>query len=198
MKATKMLGGATLLVMAAVSIVPIGDGGPERSVQAKTAVPVFDPFQLPGTASVQDRRTATEHPYDLALTLERAGDNTYTLITTVHLYGGSYYTSPNCPRDVKGKFHVEVADPELIVLADRIKEIPLATEGIYHLPLVHGPVDWVRVDTRYEQRLTVTTREDLEVEGSYRFTIEPRCTLEEIPFVIRQQGGRLTIERSGC
>jgi hypothetical protein len=93
---------------------------------------------------------------------------------------------------------MEVEDQERIVLAEGMKEIPLAMEGVYHHPLVHGQAEWVRVDTRYEQGLTVTTREDLEVVGSYRFTIEPRCTLEEIPFVIRQRGGRLTIERVGC
>lgn len=151
-----------------------------------------------GHLHVSDTSIAQEHPYDLTFTLERSGDDIYTLVTTVKLHGGSYYASPNCARDLKGKFHVEIEDQERIVLADRMKEIPLAMDGLYHLPLVHGQAEWVRVDTRYEQRLTVSTREDLEVEGLYRFTIEPRCTLEEIPFVIRQRGGVLSIGRVGC
>ncbi len=151
-----------------------------------------------GQHPVTDTTVAKEHPYDLAFTLEQAGDNTYTLVTTVKLHGGSYYGSPNCTRDLKGKFHVEVEAQDRLVLAERIKEVPLATEKLYHHPLVHGPEDWVTVDTRFEQRLTISTREDLDVDGMCRFTIEPRCTLEEIPFVIRQRGGRLTIERVGC
>ncbi|MBX2977817.1 MAG: hypothetical protein KF905_00850 [Flavobacteriales bacterium] len=174
----------------AFRVVQAGCGPPPPEVPARDA--------RRGQLPVADTTIAQEHPYDLTFTLEQAGDNTYTLITTVNLYGGSYYASPNCTRDLKGKFHVEVEDQEHIVLAEGMKEIPLAMEGGYHHPLVHGPVDWVRVDTRYEQRLTVTSREDLEVAGFYRFTIEPRCTLEEIPFVIRQLGGQLTIERVGC
>lgn len=199
MKATTIFGGATLLVVAAgVSIGSFREGHQGCGAQANAAVPVVDLFQLPGAAFVQEPWTAQEHPYDLTFTLEQAGDNTYTLITTVKLYSGSYYASPNCPRDLKGKFHVELVDQERVVLAERMKETPLTMEGAYYHPMVHGQIEWVRVDTRYEQRLTVTTREDLEVAGLYRFTIEPRCTLEEIPFVIRQRGGRLTIERVGC
>lgn len=172
-----------------------------RVVQGGCAPP---PPGLPargaGTAQlpVTDTTIGQEHPYDLAFTLEQASDNSYTLVTTVKLHGGSYYGSPNCTRDLKGKFHVELADQKRIVLAEGMKEVALAVEEVYYHPFVHGQVEWVRVDTRYEQRLTVTTREDLEVEGLYRFTIEPRCTMEEIPFVIRQRGGRLTIERVGC
>lgn len=167
-----------------------GCDGPPPAAPAKDAAT--------GHLPAADTTIAQEHPYDLAFTLEQAGDNTYTLVTTMKLYGGSYYASPNCPRDLKGKFHVEVEDQERIVLAEGMKEIPLAMEGVYHHPLVHGQAEWVRVDTRYEQGLTVTTLEDLEVVGSYRFTIEPRCTLEEIPFVIRQRGGVLSIGRVGC
>jgi hypothetical protein len=59
-------------------------------------------------------------------------------------------------------------------------------------------VNWVDVDTRYEYPLTVSTAEDFEVKGMIRFTIEPRCTLEEIPFVITQRSGALSIQPWGC
>lgn len=151
-----------------------------------------------GQLPVTDTTLAKEHPYDLMFEVERSGDNTFTLITTVKLYGGSYYASPNCTRNFKGKFHIELEAQERIVLGDRVKEIPLKMDRGYYHPLVHGPQDWVSVDTRNEQVLTVNGQKDLEVKGMCRFTIEPRCTLEEIPFVIRQRGGRLTIERVGC
>jgi hypothetical protein len=182
--------GAAVEQTFAFRILQAGCDGPPPAEPAKDAGT--------GHLPVTEPKVAQDHPYDLAFTIEKADDRTYTLITTVKLHGGSYYASPNCTRDVKGKFHVELADQERIVLADMIKEVPLTVEGVYYHPLVNGPMDWVRVDTRYEQRLTVTSREDLEVEGKYRFTIEPRCTLEEIPFLIKQRSGVLTIERVGC
>ncbi len=167
-----------------------GCDGPPPAVRAKDA----GTGQLPGT----DPRAAQEHPYDLLFTVKKAGDKTYTLITTMKLHGGSYYASPNCSRDLKGKFHVEVAEQEQVIMAKRFQEIPLALEGMLHHPVVQGPLDWIDQDTRYEHILTVNTKEDVDVPGSYRFTIEPRCTLEEIPFVIKQRSGVLTMERVGC
>lgn len=151
-----------------------------------------------GQHAATDTTLAYTHPYDLVFTLERATDNTYTLVTTIKLFGGSFYASPNCTRDLKGKFHVEVEEQGRIRLADKIKEIPLVLGPGFRHPLVHGPAEWVSVDTRYEQGVLVTGQQDMEVNGKYRFTIEPRCTMEEIPFVIKQRGGRLTIERVGC
>ena len=147
---------------------------------------------------LSDRTAALEHPYDLEFRLEKGEGNTYTLITTMDLHGGSFYISPNAKRDFKGKFRVEIADQDHVVLGERIKEIPRSVEVIDLHPFVDGTVEWVNEDTRYEHTFTLMTKEDLDVGGKYSFTIEPKCTLEEVPFMIKQRSGVLTIEKWKC
>lgn len=145
-----------------------------------------------------NREAAMKHPYDIEFEVKQAGPNTYTLITTMKLHGGSFYVSPNARRDFKGKFHVEVADRKHVVLEDGFMETPRSTEVIDPHPFIDGTVNWVSVDTRYEHTLTVTSKEDFEIGGKYRFTIEPKCTLEEVPFLIKQRAGVLTIGKWKC
>lgn len=145
-----------------------------------------------------DSAAAMDHPYDLHFRLEKAGGNRYTLITSMDLHGGSFYVSPNSTRDFKGKFHVEVADLGHVVLEESFKEIPRSIEVIDLHLFVNGPVDWVNTDTKYEHTLTVTTKEDFDIGGKYQFTIEPKCTMEIIPFLIKQRSGVLTIEKWKC
>lgn len=145
-----------------------------------------------------DREAAMKHPYDIEFEVKQAGPNTYTLITTMKLHGGSFYVSPNARRDFKGKFHVEIANHDHVVLEDGFTETPRSTEVIEPHPFIDGTVNWVNVDTRYEHTLTVTSPEDFEIGGKYRFTIEPKCTLEVVPFLIKQRAGVLTIERWKC
>jgi TonB family protein len=145
-----------------------------------------------------DSAAAMDHPYDLHFRLEKAGESRYTLISTMDLHGGSFYVSPNSTRDFKGKFHVEVADLGHVVLEDSFKEIPRSIEVIDLHRFVNGPVDWVNADTKYEHTLTVTTKEDFDIGGKYQFTIEPKCTMEIIPFLIKQRSGVLTIEKWKC
>lgn len=145
-----------------------------------------------------DRKAALEHPYDLAFRIEQVGNDKYTLVTTMELHGGSFYVSPHAERDFKGKFRVEVANEDHVVMADDFTETPRSMEVVDPHPFVDGPVNWVNVDTKYEHRLTVISKEDFEVGGKYVFTIEPKCTLEQVPFLIKQRAGVLTIEKWKC
>jgi len=145
-----------------------------------------------------DREAAMDHPYDLEFSVEKAGENQYTLITTMELHGGSFYVSPNSTRDFKGKFHLEFANLGHVVLGDVIKETPRSKEEIDLHQYVNGLVNWVSVDTEYEHTFNVSSKEDFDIGGKYRFTIEPKCTLEEVPFMIKQRSGVLTIEKWKC
>ena len=57
---------------------------------------------------------------------------------------------------------------------------------------------WVSGDTHYEHTFTIRSTRDLNVGGKYRFTIEPGCTMEIVPSVIKMCSGVLSIERAGC
>ncbi len=164
--------------------------------QQATAAPTLkvSMYDVPLT----DREAAMKHPYDIEFELKQTGADMYTLITTIKLHGGSFYVSPNARRDFKGKFHVEVANHDHVVLEDGFAETPRSMEVVDPHPFIDGTVNWVNVDTRYEHMLTVNSSEDFEIGGKYRFTIEPKCTLEEVPFMIRQRAGVLTIEKWKC
>ena len=142
-----------------------------------------------------DRSAALDHPYDLEVSLEKAGGNRYTLTTMMKLHGGSFYISPFSTGDFKGKFHLEVANQGHVVLDDEFTEAPRSKEEIDLHQFVNGPVNWVSVDTKYEHSFTVTSREDFDVGGKYIFTIEPKCTLEQVPFMLKYRAGVLTIEK---
>jgi len=145
-----------------------------------------------------DREAALNHPYDLGFSLEKATGNEYTLTTTMKLHGGSFYVSPHSTRDFKGKFSVELANDDHLTLANDFKEIPRSKEEIDPHQFVNGPVNWVNVDTKYEHTFNVTSKADFDLGGKYRFTIEPKCTLEEVPFMIKSRSGVLTMEKWGC
>lgn len=145
-----------------------------------------------------DRAVALDHPYDLEFSVEKAGKDQYRLITTMKLHGGSFYVSPHSTGDFKGKFRVEVASQGHVVLEDGFTETPRSKEEVDRHPFVNGPVNWVNVDTQYEHTFTVTSKEDFDLGGKYIFTIEPKCTLEEVPFMVKSRSGVITIEKWKC
>lgn len=171
-------------------VVQAGCGGPQQTPPT-LKVSMYD-------VPLTDRNAALEHPYDIGFRLEKTGADTYALITTVELHGGSFYVSPHARGDFKGKFRVEVAHNDHVSLADDFIEDPRSTPVIDLHPFIEGEVNWVNVDTRYEHRLTISSTDDFEVGGKYLFVIEPKCTLEQVPFLIRQRSGVLTIEKWKC
>jgi len=145
-----------------------------------------------------DREAAIDHPYDLAFEVEKTGEDQYTMITTMKLFGGSFYVSPHSKRDFKGKFTIEVAPNDNLKLGADFVETPRSKEVIDQHPFVDGPVNWVKVDTKYEYQLTAKSKEDFDIGGKIFFTIEPKCTLEEIPVIFKYRSGVLTIEKWKC
>ena len=62
----------------------------------------------------------------------------------------------------------------------------------------NGMTDWIRANTYYKQQLEITTTADFAVGGFIQFTIEPRCTLEKIPVIIKRKNGVLKFEIDNC
>jgi hypothetical protein len=145
-----------------------------------------------------DKEIAIDHPYELAFEVEKTSENQYTLNTTMKLYGGSFYVSPHSKRDFKGKFTIEIADNKNLKLAIDFIETPRSQEVIDPHPFVNGSINWVNEDTKYEHQLTALSNEDFDVGGKIFFTIEPKCTLEEIPVMFKYRSGVLTIEKWKC
>jgi len=145
-----------------------------------------------------DREVAFNNPYELTFDIEKAKGDQYSMITTMELFGGSFYVSPHSTRDYTGRFTIELAEYDNLIIGDDFIETPRSKEVFDPHQFINDVVNWVQEDTKYEHNLIVTSQEDFDVGGKIIFTIEPKCTLEEIPFMIKYRSGVLTIEKWKC
>ena len=162
--------------------------------ESKIPVRVISMYDLPLT----DRNAALDNPYELSYSIETNGENKFTLVSTIKLFGGSFYVSPHSTTEFKGRFTIDIVENKHIIMGENFVETPRSQEEIDLHRFVNGPVNWVDQDTKYEHPVTLKTDENFDVHGKFIFTIEPKCTLEEIPFVIKHRDGVLKIEKWQC
>lgn len=136
-------------------------------------------------------------PYHLNLNIEKTETDAKQLTLFITLKEDAHFVSPHASKDFKGKFSMTLKENDMLVMTDEIIEIPRSVEEIDTHPFVNGTVNWVRENTLYKQPIKVMTNDDFEITGFIRFTIEPRCSYEEIPFVVSQASGVLTVKLAG-
>ncbi len=139
-----------------------------------------------------------KNPYELDIKLHSLSKGEYQLEIDVKLMPGSFFVSPNSKGDFKGKFRMDFKDKSNINLITDLKETPLTIEVFDDHPYVNGKVNWVKENTVYKQKLKVKSKENFITTGVIRFVIEPRCTLEEIPFLLVYEHGKLVVRRDMC
>lgn len=137
-------------------------------------------------------------PYEVKFGMEQIGENLYDFVVDMKLNDGAHFVSPNAKRDFSGKFTMQFDENQQLELTSDLLETPLSKEEIDPHPFVNGTVNWVRENTKYNQRLRRTAEEKFEVKGFIQFTIEPRCTLEKVPFIIKYGEGEMRAEFFGC
>lgn len=140
----------------------------------------------------------TEEPYAIKFLLETTKNNETYLIIEMELRNDSHYVSPYAKRDFKGKFNPSLKDNEFFSLEGELIETPRSVEEVDPHPFVRGTVNWVRVNTTYRQKINIKTNEDFDYVGTVQFTIEPRCTLEKVEYIVKSRGGNLYFERFLC
>jgi hypothetical protein len=145
-----------------------------------------------------DKEIALNDPYAIDLAIEKTTDQQFTLVINMELFGGSFFVSPHSSTDFKGKFRVEVANDRNLIIGSEFIETPRSAEVIDPHPFVDGLVNWVAQDTRYDYPLKVRSQSDFDIGGKLVFTIEPKCTLEEIPVMFKYRSGILTVEKWKC
>lgn len=138
------------------------------------------------------------NPYELKLNTHKLSNDAYDLEIQMLLYNNAYYASPNAKRDLKGKFTFYVNTTDSFLLKDKLIETPLSNKKYHSSTNDKGLTNWTGVDMSYKQRIQITTKEDFEVYGFIQFTIEPRCTLEKIPVIIKSKNGVLNFEIDKC
>jgi hypothetical protein len=141
---------------------------------------------------------ALSHPYDVDFKIEPTADGQFKLVTMMELFGGSFYVSPHSTMNFKGRFTIEVAPNDDLSVGPYFVETPQSETVIDPHQFVHGPVNWVTQNTRYDHALQVHSKHDFEIGGKLIFVIEPKCTLEEIPVLFKFKNGVLTVEKWKC
>ena len=142
--------------------------------------------------------TINDKDYTIHFSIEKTKDQKPTLVIAMELHNGAHYVSPFAKGDFSGKFYMDLGSNKDLVFKGDIIEIPQSIEEFEPNLFSNGLVNNVRVNTTYKQALQMKTQKDFEVFGRLRFTIEPRCTLEEIPFKISYKNGSMKITYPKC
>ncbi|MCK5638528.1 MAG: hypothetical protein KAH67_07435 [Flavobacteriaceae bacterium] len=142
--------------------------------------------------------TVNDKDYTLHFKIENADNQNPTLVIAIELYNESYYISPNAKRDFSGKFNMDLGSYNNLNFKGDVIETPRSIEEYDSHPFTNGLVNWVHVNTTYKQSLQLKTKEKFVVFGRVQFTIEPRCTFEEIPFAISYKDGEMKFIDPKC
>lgn len=148
--------------------------------------------------SVNVKPVITSEPYEINLELKKIKTDLYDFEISMKLNNNSHFVSPNAERDFSGKFTILMNETNKLVAIEDLIETPRSVEEYDPHPFTDGLVNWVRVDTKYNQKLQQKSQDNFEVSGIIQFTIEPRCTLEKIPFTITHLEGKMTVSINRC
>lgn len=133
--------------------------------------------------------------YTSIIRVDKQSDDEYVLSIQMILKKESYFVSPNAKRDFSGKFTIVLSEPNKIQANGVINETPLSIE---ELDKQQGLGNFVRQNTNYKQTLKVLSKENFEVPAHIQFTIEPRCTMEKVFFILSNVDGKLSVRLDGC
>lgn len=146
-----------------------------------------------GPTHFSDEVVRDDALYSAIIRVDKQQDNAYVLSVQMNLKKNAYFVSPTENRHFSGKFAIVLSEPQKVLSRETILESPLSKvdekEGFVHL---------VRNNTNYKQTIKVLSAENFEVMGHIQFTIEPRCSLEKIPFILTYENGKLRVRMDGC
>lgn len=140
--------------------------------------------------------TPSSASYTLDLQIEKDSNGEFYIVSTIDFLNGTYLASPFSKPDFIGKFLVHLDPEAAATLTDEITETPNSVETMHENGV--GSVNWVKEKTTYRQKINYPTDYNYSCSGKITFTIEPACTFEQIPFILKYLDGQLTIEPDGC
>jgi hypothetical protein len=125
-------------------------------------------------------------PYEIDFKLNQTKDKSYSLAVSLMLNNGSYLMS-NESKNQKGHFRINYSENDFIFANDHLLEEPKSKKE----QNVWGPdtVQVIRENTIIKQQIFLKSDEDFEVSGYVQFVIEPKCTMEMIPFNLEKSNG---------
>ncbi|RXR28319.1 hypothetical protein EQG68_14445 [Flavobacterium piscinae] len=146
-----------------------------------------------GPTHFSDDLVREDSLYTAIIRIDKQSEKEHVLSIQMNLKKNSYFVSATEHDSFKGKFKIVLTEPQHLQTNGSIIETPLSK-----VDENHGFVKLVRQNTHYKQSLKVLSNENFEVYGYLQFTIEPRCTLEKIPFILSYVDGKLSVKMDGC
>lgn len=165
----------------------------EVNSQEIASISVMQDSVYVGPTHFSDDLVRDDQLYSSIIRVDKQQNNEYVLSVQMNLKKNSYFVSPTENRHFSGKFDIVFTEPQKVLSYETILESPLSK-----IDEKEGSVHLVRNNTTYRQTLKVLSTENFEVLGHIQFTIEPRCTLEKIPFVLIFENGKLRVRMDGC
>lgn len=162
----------------------------------------FSPNEEKEAMHAYSARTALNNdnnqPYALYTHIEKLSDKEFDLIIDVELKDGAYFVSPNSKGDYKGKFSINILESNFVKVHPEIMETPIPIETINDYSL--KPVSWIKENTTFRKRFTITQNFDLFVRGTVQFVIEPQCVMTAKEFIIKFENGNFSVREylGGC
>lgn len=129
-------------------------------------------------------------PYSVELSVEKITANEFKLITIIKLDSISYIL-PISNTTMSGIFKVMINDSTMLNSDHQLIEhsCPVVTNFIWS----NSPQKVIKGYVEYDQNISVLSNSDFTIHGVIQFVIEPRCTLEKIPFILSFEKGILTV-----
>ncbi|MCF8277542.1 MAG: hypothetical protein K9J17_12485 [Flavobacteriales bacterium] len=145
------------------------------------------------TNTAQDSVAYAMNPYRLSLELEALENNQYALTAAMEIDSGCWFASPHSAAHYKGYFSMKLHENNFLLLDSSFLEVPPSAlqKDKWMNEMTHVVVE----NTTYTQTLKVNSTEDFKVLGMIQFVIEPKCTLEQIPFSISNVEGKLSVQK---
>ncbi len=162
----------------------------ENSLEQKTTNSTYQIENTPEGINI------TDPLYNLQLKIETTANNNYNLIIDIKLGEGAWYISPFETKNFTGKFYLDLGSYEALSFGENIIETPRAVAS--YDGFADAPVISVKENTAYKQPLNKLRESNFEVFGRVQFTIEPRCSFEEIPFAITYKDGVMKLSSPKC
>mgnify|MGYP006116560939 CR=1 FL=1 len=179
----------TLALIAITALISCGQASNELIQE-----PLITENIAPITVSEAEEVNKNKDPYNITFNLEKTEvNNIYNLVVNMELFDGAYFLSPSSDIMFLGRFDISMKVNDFIELDMNYIGIPLSIKE--NDPVGNGPTMVQRANSIYKKQFKINTTKDFETTGLVVFTIEPKCTLENISYTITSKAGKLTVTK---
>jgi len=132
--------------------------------------------------------------FDISLQIEEVENDNYFLSAALTLDSGAYVISPFSQDTSYGHFDMSIEDSDNLIPDGGLIESPRSVAE--YDPILEMPVNFVRKNTVYKQKLSLDTDDDFEVSGMVFLLIEPKCAPYEVKFKIAYHEGEMRVQKT--